>query len=438
VLLLTVGAAACAPKTAPALPPSLKYPDFVYPASTGAAASQTEAVDRGWRFLQNDDLGSADREFTAALKRMPDFVPARTGEAYVALAGKNYQKALTDFDAALRGAPTYAPALVGKGQTLLLLKRDGEALTAFEAALRADASLPNLSERIDVLRFRSVQQTIGDARAAAAANRLDDARNAYQRALTASPDSAVMHRELGAVERKQGDAAAALQEFTKASELDPSDTISLTQVAELLEARQDFAGEEAAYRKAAAVEPGAGFEAKADAAAARARDALLPAEFRAIATERQISRGDLAALIGVRFETLLQAAPASQVVTTDTQGYWAARWIARVAAAGVMPPFENHTFQPRAPVRRVDLAEASSALLRLLASSRPALQARLGGRPSIADVGPTHLNYPAVAASVSSGVVPLLDGNRFDITRTVTGAEAVAAIDRLRAFADVR
>jgi hypothetical protein len=103
-----------------------------------------------------------------------------------------------------------------------------------------------------------------------------------------------------------------------------------------------------------------------------------------------------------------------------------------------MPPFENHTFQPRAPVRRVDLAEASSALLRLLASSRPALQARLGGRPSIADVGPTHLNYPAVAASVSSGVVPLLDGNRFDITRTVTGAEAVAAIDRLRAFADVR
>ncbi len=428
--------AACAVKTAPPLPPSLTYPDFVYPTvtPTPAAALQASAVERGWRFLQTDDLKSADREFAAALKATPDFFPARTGEGYVALARQDFMRALDNFDTALRRAPAYAPALVGKGQALLSLTRDDEALAAFEAALRADGSLQNLAPRIEVLRFRDLQDMIMAGRQASAAGRLDEARALYQRALAAAPDSAVLYRELGAVERKRGDAAAALQDFARAFELDATDVTSLSQTAELLDERQDYAGAEAAYRKAATIEPGAGFDAKAAAEAAKARDALLPGELRAIPAAAQITRGDLAALIGVRLEPMLRAAPRTPVVVTDTRGDWAALWIADVAAAGVMAPFDNHTFQPRAPLRRVDLAQAVSAVLALMANSRPALQARLAQRPAVADMIPSNLNYPAVAAAVSSGVLPLLDGNRFDIERPVSGAEAVATIDRLRAL----
>jgi tetratricopeptide (TPR) repeat protein len=438
VVVVAVAISTCAVKTAPPLPPALKYPDFVYPIATPAAAAEAAAVDRGWRFLQNDDLKGADREFAAALKGVPGFFPAQAGEGYVALAREDYMRALEAFDAALRGAPAYAPALVGKGQALLSLKRDDEALAAFEAALTADRSLQNLAQRIDVLRFRDLQDMISAGRQAAAAGRLDEARAVYQRALAAAPDSAVLYRELGAVERKRGDAAAALQEFTRASDLDPTEVTSFSQMAELFDERQDFAGAEAAWRKAAAIEPGAGFEAKADAAAARARDARLPAEFRAIPSAAQITRGDLAALIGVGLEPVLRTAPHTQVVTTDTRGHWAASWIADVASAGVMAPFDNHTFQPRAPLRRVDLAEAVSAMLAMIGRTHPALQARLTERPAIADMSPAHLNYPAVAAAASSGVLPLLDGNRFDIERPVSGAEAVAAIDRLRALDEAR
>src|SRR5258705_3451380 len=146
VVVIVAGAiSACAVKAPPPLPPALKYPDFVYPIATPARAEQAAAVDRGWRFLQNDDLKSADREFTSALKMAPDLFPARTGLGYVALARQDYMRALSTFDQALRSAPTYAPALVGKGQALLSLKRDKDALAAFEAALRADRSLLNLS-----------------------------------------------------------------------------------------------------------------------------------------------------------------------------------------------------------------------------------------------------------------------------------------------------
>ena len=99
----------CAVKTAPPLPSTLKYPEFVYPSAVPAAAPQAAAVDRGWRFLQNDDLANADREFAAAMKAVPDFAPARTGEGYLALARQDYMRALDQFELALRAAPSYAP-----------------------------------------------------------------------------------------------------------------------------------------------------------------------------------------------------------------------------------------------------------------------------------------------------------------------------------------
>lgn len=434
-LALAVLVSACAMKTAPPLPSTLKYPEFVYPTPMPAAAREAMAVDLGWRFLQNDDLSNAEREFSGALKSVPDSPAAKAGEGYVSLARHDYMRALDHFDLALRGAPAYAPALVGKGLTLLSVNRDSDARAAFEAAMKADPSLTNLSARVDVLKFREIQNLIAAARNAMNAGRLDEARTGYQRAIAATPDSAVLYRELGMVERRSGNVAAALEQFNRAVMLDPTDAISLGQVGELLEGRDDFAGAETAFRRAHDVDPSAGYDRKADAAAARTREARLPAEYRAIASAPQITRGDLAALIGIRLEDLLQQAPRTAEVITDTAGHWAASWIAEVAAAAVMPPFDNHTFQPRAPVRRVDLAEAVNALLRIASRTRPALQTRIALRPTIPDVNTSHLNYPAVAAAVSAGILPLVEGGRFDTERPISGTDAIAAIDRLRALA---
>src|SRR5262245_32079644 len=426
---------ACAVKTAPPLPPTLKYPEFVYPASVPPAAREAMAVDRGWRFLQNDDLSGAEREFAGALKIASDSAAAKAGEGYVSLARHDDMRALEHFDLALRGAPAYAPALVGRGLTLLSLNRDSDARAAFEAAMKADPSLTSLAARIDVLRFREIQNLIAAARTAMNAGRLDGARTAYQRAIAATPDSAELYRELGMVERRRGNAAAALEQFNRAVMLDPADAVSLAQTGELLEGRGDFAGAETAFRNAHNVDPSAGYDRKADAVAARNREAVLPAEYRALPSAPQITRGDLAALIGVRLEDLLRQAPRTAEVITDTAGHWASAWITEVVAAAVMPPFDNHTFQPRAAVRRLDLAEAVNALLRIAGRTRPALQARIASRPTIPDVSTSHLNYPAVAASVSAGILPLVEGGRFDTERPVSGADAIAAIDRLRALA---
>jgi tetratricopeptide (TPR) repeat protein len=393
VLALSI---ACAAKSAPPpLPATLKYPEFIYPAVPPALRSSpaAPAVERGWRYLQNDDAGSAQKEFEGALRVARSFYPARAGEGYVSLAHRDYGKALSAFDQVLAADKSYVPALVGRGQALLGANRDADALAVFEQALAIDASLADVRRRVEVLQFRNVQDLIERARAAAAAGRFDEARTAYERAIVTSPESAFLYRELGTVERRQGNADRALQHLRKAIELDPTDAAALIEAGIILENRQDFDGALANFRKAADLEGGSELATRIASVEARARDAKLPAEFKALAQSPSITRGELAALIGIRLEPLLRGAATRQEVVTDVRNHWASQWIGLVLNAGVLDAFENHTFQPQGRIRRADLATAVSRVVGIIARNRPDLRQKMGERPRVADMSTSHLDY---------------------------------------------
>jgi tetratricopeptide (TPR) repeat protein len=432
-------AAGCAARRAP-IPPAavaIAHGEFVYPAVPPAlqGAPGADLIAVGWRYLQGDNAAAADRTFAFALRRNAKLYPARTGLGYVALARRDVTGALSTFDEALKMDPSYAPALAGRGEALLALGRQDDALNAFEGALAADATLADVRRRVNVLQFRSLQDVIDAAREAARAGREADARALYGRALTVSPDSPFLHRELGLLDRKTGRPDQALEEFKRAAALDSSDSLSLIQIGELLDERGDYAGAEAAYRQAADLEPSPELSARLAVATKNAREAKLPAEFRAALMAPQLTRGELAAIIGVRLGELVLEARERQIVLTDTRGHWAAEWIGRVARAGIIDPFANHTFQPRTRVRRGDLATAVTRLLALVAARDPDVRARLEQRPAIADLTPGHIQYRAAASAVAAGVMPLLAGERFQVAQPVSGPEAVEAIDRVRALA---
>ena len=71
----------------------------------------------------------------------------------------------------------------------------------------------------------------------------------------------------------------------------------------------------------------------------------------------------------------------------------------------------------------------------LIAELNPSVKERLSQRPTIADVPPRHLQYDAVVSVVAAGVMPLVEGDRFVVSRQVSGEEAVEVIDRVRVLA---
>ena len=262
----------------------------------------------------------------------------------------------------------------------------------------------------------------------------------YTQAIQVSPDSAFLYRDRAAVERQQGRHDAALADLRRAVSLEPSDAEGLAALGSALAAAGELREAETVYRQAYALDPSDAMRAElARVSAAGCATRPLPGQVREIESRRQLSRGDLAALLGVRFESAAARARrrrSSSSPTCATTGR--APWITTVAGAGVMEPYANHTFQPAAPALRADLAAASWRLLAIAAPGRPALRPYLEERPRIADVARTHPLYLAAASAVASGVMPLLDGGRFDAARGLSGAEAAAAVGRLRALLAAR
>jgi tetratricopeptide (TPR) repeat protein len=437
----TVLVPACAAR-APLMPPEPavpRHPEFVYPDLPTAAgpAALTTFIERGWRFLQSDNLRNAEREFAGALKTSPAFYPAEAGLGYVALARDQAGDAVVHFDRALASLTAYVPALVGRGQALLELEREGEALAAFEAALQLRPDVAGLQGRVEVLRFRAVQDNLARAKEAADARRWDDARAAYAQAIAASPESAFLYRDLGAIERTSGRPEAALEQFGKALELDANDAQAHAAIGSLLEEQGDAAAALASYEKAAAIDASAVTEAALTRAREAAALARLPAEYRAIPASAALTRADLAALLGVRLEPLVASVQPRQIVITDVRGHWAQPWITAVVRAGVMETQPNYTFQPGDRVRRGDLAQTVNRALSLIALRNPELAAKWqGARLTIADLPPAHLAYPAVSAAVAAGVMRLLPDGTFQLLRPVSGAEAVEIVGRLEALAE--
>jgi tetratricopeptide (TPR) repeat protein len=438
VLALFAACTHAPPATAP-VPGAPKFPDFIFPAPAQDAGTPglIDLHRSAWQFLQAGDVRDADRTFNAITKETPSFYPAEAGLGYVALARRDAQSALAHFDRALARNSAYAPALAGKGDALLSLGRTDAALGAFEAAIAADPSLTDLKNRAEVLRFRTVQQQISGARRFADGNQLEDAKKAYQAAIAASPQSAFLYRELAAVERRASDLEAALADAQKAASLDPNDARALTLVGEIHEARREWTKAADAYQAAAAVETTDALSARADAMRERAAFDAMPEEYKTIAGAPAITRAQLATLVGVRLDDVIRRARGrNAVVVTDVRGNWAYTWIQAVARAGAMEVYPNHTFQPNATVRRVDLAQTVSRVLALLAPDHPRAAAKWReGRPRFPDVAPGHLSYPAAAAAVSAGVLTTGDAGAFELARPVTGAEAMAAVDKLAQIA---
>lgn len=433
--------AACAP-TVPDLPAAggvSRFPDFIFPAvpddlGTPAAHERHKA---GWLWLQAGDLRAAERNFHATLKLAPEFYPAEAGLGYVELARKDHKAALTHFDRAVVTNPRYVPALVGRGEAMLALGNRDQALKSFEAAVASDADLSALRSRIEVLRFRGLQDDVADARKAAESGRLDEARTAYRLALAASPQTPFLLRELAVVERRAGNHAEALRLVEEAVKLEPNDARGLILLGELREAAGDHAKAIEAYDVAVALEPNETIEARIDDLRDKLLLAALPPEFHAIPSSVSLTRGDLAALIGVWLDDVIKRSPRrSAVVITDVRGHWASPWIQAVTRAGVMEVYPNHTFQPEAIVNRGDLALAATRLLNVIAPGKPQLANRLKtARHKFTDLPSGHLRYTAASAAVEAGVLPALEDGRFQLSRPVTGSEALAAIARLRELA---
>jgi tetratricopeptide (TPR) repeat protein len=423
------------------VPGSERFPDYPkpdLPPDLARLARPAQQHERAWLQLQSGDPRAAERTLAELLRQTPSFYPSQAALGFVRLSQGQPAVALQQFDQALAARGTYVPALVGRGEALVQLAREGEAFETYQAVLERVPDQPVALRRVEVLRFRAVQSDVAAAQAALAANRLDQAREHYGRAVKASPESAFLHRDLADVERQIGNGDRARELVDRALTLDPQDARAHALRGELLEAAGESEAAMAAYRRALELDPALPEVAeRITAIETGLAEAALPAEFRAIGSNPRVTRGETAALLAHRMPDVLQGAARGTVLITDSRRHWAQQAILLAARAGAMEVYPNHTFQPGTGMSRGEFAAVVNRVLNLIAARSPqAASSWRDARLAFSDVRTGHTLYLPISRVVASGIMQPVEGQTFGMSRPMSGADAVAAIDRLSRLAE--
>jgi tetratricopeptide (TPR) repeat protein len=180
------------------VPGAERYPDYPLPdvpPDLARVRRAAEGHDRGWKQLQTGDPRGAERTWREVLQRAPAFYPSQAALGFARLALDDGAGALEWFDRALDRRGNYEAALIGRAEALLELGREGEAFAAYRRVLEVVPDQPVAMRRVEVLRLRAVQSDVALGQRAVAAGDFVVAREAFERAVQAAPQSGVLQRE---------------------------------------------------------------------------------------------------------------------------------------------------------------------------------------------------------------------------------------------------
>lgn len=424
VLVLVIGCSSRIPVvTAPI------YPKFFYPDIPESLSDVSEGLQhqQAWSFLQSGDLETAEDRYLRILESVPEFYPAEAGLGWVFVARGEPLVASEYFEKAVNRNSEYLPALLGYGEMMLLLEDSEGALESFEAALSVKPALTEIDRIVQELRFTLLSQRLANARELSDLGRFGDARDAYQRVIDQSPESSFLYVELGRVEFRAGNIADALNYSTIATDLDPFDSSAFILQAKSYEASGDLEAALENFEKVDQLDPSDETTQDIERLKEVLRTVDLPEELAGFSDKTNVTRGEMAAVIGATFpEVLDRNSNRGTVIITDTRDHWANVWILNVAQAGVMAVDAGYRFDPIREVRRGDFAEIVNALLELVELPTASVE-----QIEFSDMDSGHLNYFSAVRAVGLGVIDLYASDTFRPAQLVSGAEIVETFDRI-------
>jgi Flp pilus assembly protein TadD len=422
VLTLVASAAAwpaCAKRVAPPVPEGEEYA-FPAPQPGELPAQDVATLQTAWREVRAGDAAAAAKRYEKLLRQHPGSAAARSGLGYARLRAGQTQAASEAFGAVLAARPQDVPALVGMG-SLAARKGDLEgAVVLFRTAAGVAPDDAVVRKRLAALKLQVTDRRMAEAEAALARGDAAAAARAYTAALEAAPEVSGVRLALAQVLAGGGDRAGAIAVLE--ADLTGERQV-LLELGRLLCEEREFARALEVYTRLLAHGPG---DEEARTGQRRAREGLeaaaMPPEYGAIAEALRVSRADLAALLAVRVPALRRAGAGEPQVAVDISGSWARDQVARVLALGIMDVYPNHTFQPGATVRRVDLARAAARTLEVL-------HVPAGAAPAPADMSRSHLDFAVVERVLAAGLMGLTPAGAFEPWRPVSGREAIDVVD---------
>jgi Tfp pilus assembly protein PilF len=433
VLAALLGAWACA-SAPPVAPPAFFVEDLPAEATMRLKLDDRIAAADAWDALKSGRPVLARRY----LLKLGTANPVReAGLAYADLLSGDLAAAEARFKSSIGGTPGMIPSYVGLAQIYESRRENDKTLAEYREILKLDPANRWAGPRFEALRGGLVRDASAAARAALALGNRETAKRGFLEVLSYDPDSTDAHLELARLYRQDKNTAEALVHFKAAMTSGTPDKTVLREYAEFLaEAGQLGQSLEVLEKLAAAAPKDATVNKRVEELKEKLGVYEIPSQYDAIPGLEAVTREDLAALIGVKFEKDLEVPASRTEILVDIATSWAQRYIVAVASFGIIRASVNHTFQPRRIINRAELADAAVRLIGVLqergARFVPLVEAR---RIQIADVAADSIYHDSVVKALSFQIMALTPERLFEPERTVSGQEALRVLELIQGLA---
>jgi Tfp pilus assembly protein PilF len=432
VALALLGAWACA--SAPVAPPAFFVEDLPADTTTRLNLDDRIAAVYAWEALKANRTDRA-RKY---LMKLGTANPVReAGLAYADLLDGDVTAAEARFNSSIEGTPTMVPSRVGLIQIYESRRERDKAFDQYREILKVDPDNRWAAPRFAALRDELVRDATAAARTALAAGSRETAKREFLRVLSYAPETASAHLELARIFRQEKNKDEALAHYRAALAEGTADPALLREYAEFLAESGELGLSLEVLEKLATEEPrDAALNRRVEEIKAKLGVYEIPSQYDEIPALETVTREDLAALIGIKFEDYLAAPGPRTEILVDISTSWAQRYIITVASLDIIRAMENHTFQPRRIINRAELADAAVRLIEVLQSRGarfvPLVETR---RIQIADVAPDNVFYSSITKALAYQIMTLTPDRDFEPERTISGAEAIRVLDIIHGLA---
>jgi Tfp pilus assembly protein PilF len=428
-ILLVAGLAALAWSCATfvPLPPSFYVEDLPQSLTTAMTLDQRIAAEEAWQDLRS---GRNERAGKAFAKLGPGSPVSQLGRGFLALQAQDLQAAEQSFNEALGPDPGLVLAHMGLAQVALARGDDDQAYSQYREILKLEPDQGWAKPRFEALREKKTEEFTAEARRAIESGETEAGKTAYLKALFYSPESVEANLDLARIYRKEKNAQSAALHYRAASAGDPENRTILKEYAETLSEAEQYGRSLDIYEIIAEANPK---DKTVRDRIAGLKDRLgiyeLPSLYNDIQASGSISREELAALVGVKFKSVLDGGEAPPILI-DIATSWASRFILKATALGIMESYENHTFQPKKIINRAELAETLVRLVNFLKNKGYRFAPQMPpDRVQLSDVPPDNYFHAAIVQIVAYQIMDLGPQRTFRPDAVVEGREAIGALD---------
>lgn len=411
-------------------PPKLK---LINPASFEHQEA-LEPYSKGLSKYEEGDQRQARSEFQRALKKNPRHYPSLLGIAYTYMAEGNLDFAERYAQRALDLQPDYAQA----HQLLALIfesRQDYEgALAQLNQVRNLRSDYPGVEQNQNILRLKLVENHLTQARSLADSDPAK-ALEHFSQARELAPEIPQVLVEMAQLLLNHGNCDEAVPYLREALQQLPGDAEIQVKLADCLAGDEQYEEALQLYQAAMEASPSEELHDKIENVNKKMAFLKMPEEYQEISRSEQVNRGQLAALLVTELPFLQKYNVAGSEIMVDILNHWARSYIQKTVDLGILEAFPNRTFEPYQAISKLDLARAVSRLLQILSTEEKQIPVS-AENIDIPDVSSTNVNYPAVSAALSAGVLSLDADGRFHPNRPVSGAEVLSMVNRLKTLAE--